>query len=66
LPNNGNFFCLSSTEAHEDGVNACVLKDTGSGMWFCDVPVVGKVGEVTITAGTSGEVSELIPELYSI
>lgn len=66
LPNNGNFFCLSSTEVHKDGVNACTLKDTGSGMWFCDVPVVGKVGEVTITAGTSGEVSELIPELYSI
>lgn len=66
LPNNGNFFCVASSETLKDGVNACQLKDTGSGMWFCDVPVVGKVEEVNIAAGTSCLINSVIPELYTI
>lgn len=66
LPNDGDFMCLQSTGTLKEGVNGCVLKDTGNGSWFCDVPVLGRVGEVSITTGTSGLISQLIPELISV
>lgn len=65
LPNNGPFTCYSTVSVMPAGVNGSRLKDTGSGMWFCDVPVVGNVGSVDIPAATTAEVSITppVPEL---
>lgn len=66
LPNKGNFTCLATDSTAEEGTNVSRLKDTGSGMWFCDVPVIGKVGEVNIPQGTMADINVIIPELFSI
>lgn len=66
LPNDGNFYCVPSTETLAEGLNGCILKDTGSGSWFADVPVVGYVGESSISANSSGEISQYIEELDGI
>lgn len=65
LPNSGPFTCYSTVSVMPDGVNGSRLKDTGAGMWFCDVPVVGNVGSVDIPAATPAEVSITppVPEL---
>lgn len=66
LPNDGNFYCFEQGTLMKDGVNGSTLKDTGEGAWFCDVPVVGKVGEVEISSGIQAEISTIIPELQDI
>ena len=66
LPNSGDFTCFSTGTVVPAGVNGTVLKDTGSGTWFCDIPVLGYSGEEEVSAGTSGSISHYIPELLNI
>ena len=66
LPNTGNFTCLSTSSTPKDGENSSTIKDTGSGLWFCDVPVIGKNEQVTIAAGSQALISQIIPELASV
>ena len=67
LPNIGDFTIYRPGETVPPGVNGTTLKDTGSGGYFADVPVVGAVAEnpeeINIPAGTSVLLSVVIPEL---
>jgi hypothetical protein len=42
LPNTGAFIIVPPGEEVPVGTNGTVLVDTGSGMYFCDVPVIGE------------------------
>lgn len=66
LPNDGDFYCLQADQSLIEGQNGDVLKDTGSSSWFCDIPVIGNTGEVSISAGSTAEISTIIPELQQI
>lgn len=66
LPNNGPFTIYRTGSTVADGENGTVLKDSGSGVYFADVPVLGNSGESTVTTGTAGLISIEIPELGSI
>lgn len=55
LPNTGAFIIASPGAELPEGVNGTRLVDTGSGTYFCDIPVVG---ETNVTADTSA-VSEI-------
>lgn len=63
LPNNGPFYIKQVGTSPETGSNGVTLIDAGSGAYFADVPVVGHSGEVDVAAGTSAEVSVIIPSL---
>lgn len=66
LPNNGPFTIYRTGMTVPAGENGTVLKDSGSGVYFADVPVLGNTGEASVTAGSSGLISVSIPELGSI
>ena len=63
LPNDGDFYCQTKEDGLEDHKNGCILKDSGSNTWFCDVPVIGNVGDVTITGGQDVDISVYIEQL---
>ncbi len=68
LPNLGPFVIYPVDTTVPAGANGTSLKDSGSGVYFADVPLVGDTGELTtqIEAGTTGAISVEIPELGSI
>lgn len=68
LPNLGAFRIYPVGTIMPSGVNGAVLKDSGSGVYFADVPLVGDTGALTedIVQGTSGLISVEIPELGAI
>lgn len=68
LPNLGPFIIYPVDTMIPAGVNGTSLKDSGSGVYFADVPLIGDTGELEdeITAGTNGAISVVIPELGSI
>lgn len=65
LPNSGPFTCYSSVELMMEGKNGSRLKYADDDRWFCDVPVIGNVGEVSIPASTDVSLSVFIPELVA-
>lgn len=68
LPNLGEFTIYPVGITTPAGENGTSLKDSGSGVYFADIPVVGDTGvlESEVTAGTNGLISVEIPELGSI
>lgn len=68
LPNLGPFVIYPVDTTVPAGTNGTSLKDSGSGVYFADVPLVGDTGELTtqIEAGTTGAISVEITELGSI
>lgn len=67
LPYPGEFHICQVGATREQNENGVTLKDTGSGTFFADVPVVGNTGDVEITAGTRGLIStDEFSELMSI
>lgn len=63
LPNYGPFVCFKHGTIIPAGVNGCVLKDTGSGSWFCDIPVLGDSGATSVIQGNSVEMSLTTKEM---
>lgn len=75
LPGNGPFYIYPVGAELPPGVNGTTLHDSGSGTFFCDVPLVGETGSIleateenirtgeepTIIAGSSGEIT-FLPE----
>lgn len=66
LPNEGPFTIYKVGSQVPDGTNGTVLKDSGSDVYFADVPVLGHSGASEIETGTEGLISVSIPELGSI
>lgn len=68
LPNMGAFTIYPVGVIPPAGENGTTLKDSGSGVYFADIPVVGDTGalETEVAAGTNGLISVEIPELGSI
>lgn len=65
LPNNGPFVCYSSQQLIPEGTNGSRLKYASNGRWFCDIPVIGNVGETNIPASSDVSISTYIPELLA-
>lgn len=63
LPNDGDYHCYASQESMPDGINGDNLKDTGSGEWFCDVPVISNTSHDGIEGGEEAQINVIIPEL---
>lgn len=68
LPNLGPYYILPVGSDREAGINAVVLRDTGSDAYFADIPIVGDTGalDTDILAGSSGLISVEIPELSAV
>ena len=67
LPYPGEFHICQVGKTREQNENGVTLKDTGSGTYFADIPVVGNTGDVEITADTKGLIStDEFPTLMSI
>lgn len=64
LPNDGDFYCEPSNTVLQAGINGDNLKDTGSGSWFCDIPVISNHdSNLDISAGDDAQINIIIPEL---
>lgn len=64
LPNDGDFYCEPSSTVLQSGINGDNLKDTGSGEWFCDIPVISNHNSnLDIAAGEEAYINTIIPEL---
>lgn len=60
LPNLGNFVIYRVGEPVPAGINGTTLIDTGSGTYYCDVPVIGETGtlaDVMTDVTSTGEVT---------
>lgn len=60
LPNLGNFVIYRVGEPVPAGINGATLIDTGSGLYYCDVPVIGETGalaDVMTDVTSTGEVT---------
>ena len=67
LPYPGQFkICVTGSSVGENE-NGTTLRDTGSGTYFADIPVVGNSGVAEVAAGMPGLIStNAIPELMSV
>lgn len=67
LPYPGEFHICQVGKTRGQNENGVTLKDTGSGTYFADIPVVGNTGDVEIAADTKGLIStDEFPTLMSI
>lgn len=60
---NGDFICYSTESVMPDTLFGSRLKQLADGRFFCDVPVIGNVGDVDIPATSLAQISVNIPEL---
>lgn len=67
LPYPGQFRIGEVGASVSDNENGTTLRDTGSGTYFADIPVVGNSGVAVVAAGSQGLISiNTLPELMSI
>lgn len=67
MPFTGPFIIYKAGTVLPDNENCAVLIDSGSGVWFADIPVVGNSGSVEVEAGAAARINKTdIPELGSI
>ena len=67
LPYPGRFVIYPTGASARDNENGTTLRDTGSGTYFADIPVVGNSGVAVVPAGSQGLISiNTLSELVSI